>query len=378
MPLRTFLASPGPRRLAGWVLGVSVFTALFAVSFLGAFHQPKPHNVPIAVVAQKPAIISLQRYLDRRIPGAYKLEQFRSARQARTSLRDAVVDAVWIPPSLPVRPPGGTRPVAQLFTASALGAVPTQVIAQTFESVGRAADDNVTDTDLAPLPIEDPLGVTSFFFNMGVFLPSFLGSVVMTVLLRRAPALATMTAILVLAACVGLINATIVDAGFGALAGHFGTLIGIAALTSLAFSAPTVAAGRLTGLIGAPLALLVFVVLGAPASGGPFGPAFLPGFQRALSPVLPLANAVAAVRNATYFGGHELGGHLDVLAAWAGAGLLVLTVFAVLESASAGTQAASSPSSTPGSTGPSPLNPSGPLRISSGPNPGDDVPFGSR
>lgn len=348
IPLREFLAGPGPRRLAAWVLGVSAFTALFAGSFLGALHRPRPHHVPIAVVAPTAAVATLQDRVNAVVPGGFALKPYDSAQRATTSLRDAGVDAVWIPPALPgAAPDDSAGRVAGLFTASALGAGQTQVIAQTFSGIGKAAGATVTVTDLVPLRAQDPFGISSFFFSVGVFFPSFLGSMVLALLLRRTPALATMAAILVLAVCVGLIDVAVADGGLGALVGHSGTLIGIGALTSLAFSAPTVAAVRLLRRLGAVLALLVFVVLGLPASGGPFGTAFLPAFHRAFSPGLPLTNAAYAVRNASYFGGHALAGHLGALALWAGAGLLVLGVIAMSEAATRPVQPTPSESSPP-------------------------------
>jgi hypothetical protein len=244
-----------------------------------------------------------------------------------------VVD-VWVPPSISLGSNGGAAPVAQLFTASALGAVPTEVITQIFAGVAKAAGAALTVTDLVPLPSQDPFGTSSFFFSVGVFLPSFLGGIVMSLLLRRAPAPVPMAATLVLAGCVALIVVAVVDAGLGALVGHAGALIGIGALTSVALSAPTVAVSRVVGPAGAVLALLVFVVLGLPASGGPFGAAFLPSFHRAFSAGLPLTNAVDAVRNASYFGGHALGAHLGTLGIWAGGGFLVLAVIVILEAKS--------------------------------------------
>src|SRR6185312_10865049 len=101
---------------------------------------------------------------------------------------------------------------------------------------------------------------------------------------------------------------------------------GIVALFSLAISAPTAALGR----IWPPLisvAVLVFMVLGIPASGGPaslgaFGPAFL----RVLHPALPLGAAASAVRGAVYFHGYGTAGPLWTLAAWAVAGVAALTL----------------------------------------------------
>lgn len=333
--LREFLSGPGPRWLGAWLLGVSAFMALFSSSFLGAFHQPTPHWVPIAVVAPAPTVTTLQHKLNDQASGAFTLTRYGSVDRATTALRSATVDAVFVPPSTPTSASqsaeGGGRPVALLLTASALGKLPTQVITQTFTGIGKATGATVEVRDVVPLRTQDPFGISSFFFSIAVFLPSFIASVLLTVLFRRAPALARMVAIVALAGCLALIDVAVADAGLGALVGHPGTLIGVAVLASLAFTAPTVALGRLLGPPGAPVALLVFIILGLPASGGPFGTAFLPDFHRAFSPGLPLTNAVLAVRNITYFGGDNLSGPLGILAIWAGSGLLALAVISLVE-----------------------------------------------
>lgn len=347
-PLGEILAGGGTRRILAWVLGVSVFAALIVTSFVGAFHEPGPHQVPVAVVAPVPAVAELQTRLDAMVPGAFTLRRYASSQVATSALRDTAVDAVLLPPTPPAVGSGSdARPEARLFVASALGQVPTQIIEQAFTGLDKGDGATTRVTDLAPLPVQDPFGISSFFLSVAVFLPTFLGSVVMILLLRQARTLAMMAAIAVLAGCIALIDVAVVDAGFGVLVGHFGPLIGIAGLTSLAFSAPTLAAGRLLGPVGALLTLLLFVVLGLPASGGPFGTAFLPEFQRALSPGLPLTNAVYAIRNASYFGGHALAGHLGTLAIWAGGGLLGLSAIAFREARNGRTHSAPSLSSVP-------------------------------
>lgn len=358
IPLRTFLAGPGPRHLAAWLLGASAFAALVVTSFVTAFHEPKPHLVPIAVVAPRGAVVNLQKHLDGVVPQGFTLRQYGSAQAATSALRDTAVDAVWLPPSpTATGSAAGARPVSRLFVASALGQVPTQAITQIFTDLGKIEGATVAVRDLVPLPAQDPFGISSFFLSVAVFLPTFLGSMALVLLLRQAPMLAMITAIVVLAGCVALIDVTIVDAGIGALVGHFGTLVGIAALTSLAFSAPTVAIGRLLGPLGALLALLLFLVLGLPASGGPFGTTFLPDFQRALSPGLPLTNAVYAVRNASYFGSDEIGTHLVTLAIWAAAGLLVLAAIAMSDASRRRRQPVPNPSSNPNGDNARPLRP---------------------
>jgi nucleotide-binding universal stress UspA family protein len=126
--------------------------------------------------------------------------------------------------------------------------------------------------------------------------------------------------------------AVVVGAVAGGLAdgiaglGHYPAIAAIAALFSLAVAAPTAALGRRWPPLVAA-AVLVFLVLGLPVSGGPAGLApFGPGFLRVLHPVLPLGTAVSAVRAAVYFGGYGAAGPLWVLAAWAVAGVAALAL----------------------------------------------------
>ena len=107
------------------------------------------------------------------------------------------------------------------------------------------------------------------------------------------------------------------------------SIAGIVALFSLAISAPTAALGRLRlPLIG--VAVVTFLIFGIPVSGGPSDlGAFGPGFLRALDSALPLGIAADAVRNIVYFHGHDIAGHLWVLAAWAAAGITALLMHPV-------------------------------------------------
>jgi nucleotide-binding universal stress UspA family protein len=128
------------------------------------------------------------------------------------------------------------------------------------------------------------------------------------------------------AVVIGTVAAGIADGVAGL--GHYAAIAGIIALFSLAVSAPTAVLGRIRPPLTA-IAVLVFLVLGLPASGGPANLAsFGPGWLRVFGPALPLGAAASAVRNVTYFGGYDTAGHLWVLAAWAAAGLagLVLAV----------------------------------------------------
>jgi len=64
------------------------------------------------------------------------------------------------------------------------------------------------------------------------------------------------------------------------------------------------------------LVILVFVILGNSASGGPFARPLLPEFWRTIGGVLPPGASVDLSRSALFFDGARIAGPILVLAAW--------------------------------------------------------------
>ena len=70
--------------------------------------------------------------------------------------------------------------------------------------------------------------------------------------------------------------------------------------------------------------ILLFVILGNAASGGPFARPLLPGLWRTIGGVLPPGAAVDLSRAALFFDGARIAGPILVLAGWAAFGTAVL------------------------------------------------------
>ena len=66
--------------------------------------------------------------------------------------------------------------------------------------------------------------------------------------------------------------------------------------------------------------ILLFVMLGNPASGGPYARDLLPGFWRSVGGLLPPGAGIDAGRGVLFFGGAGTWGALGALAVWAVAG----------------------------------------------------------
>jgi hypothetical protein len=320
-------------RAAGAVAAALAIGFLFITSILGAYHAPAPHDVPVAVVGPPQVTMLVRAALSRQDPGAFELVAYQSAAAATHAIRYRDVDAALVVPAPGTAAPAAGQHQAQLIIASGIGADATQVIQTVFTNAAAAMGMAAAVHDIAPLPPGDPLGVSPYFLAVALYLPSFLFGILLTVAVPRASTFGKIAAVIAFAAFLGVAEVAVADGLIGAFTGHAAALTGVGMLTSLAFAATVAALGRVLGAAGIALSTLTFLVAGIPSSGGPFGVSFLPAFYRVVGPGLPLTNATTAARNISYFSGHAAAAPLALLAAWAGGGLLVLTVTALIEKA---------------------------------------------
>lgn len=301
------------RKAAGMLLAVALLTALFAGSFIGAMHKPRPHEVPVGVVAPEQAVAQIQSALDANADGAFDLTAYATETDAREALDGRDVDAVLIPGQ------------GALLTASASGAAGAAIITKVFTTAAQAQGTTLTVTDVRPLSAEDPSGSAMFFYLMSVLIPSLGGALVLTVgtRLRRSGLVTALTGV---ALVVGAVAVAVADAGTGVLPGAPARLYAVSVLASAAIAFSVSGLARLRGVAAGGLAALLFFPVGIPSSGGPVGPRYIPEWYAAVGSVLPPGATVEAVRNAVYFDGAALTRPTIVLACWIVAGLVLLAI----------------------------------------------------
>lgn len=303
------------RVLGAAVVGSGVLSACFALSFLGALHDPHPHRLPVGVVAPAAARAALGAGLSSRAPGAFALRAYASAGAARAAVADRSIEGAFVLGS----------GHAEVLVAGAGGQAVTQTIQTAFEAVAARLHTPVITRDVVPLGPGDPLGLSSFFLVLSVVLPSVAAGAAVGLGARRASLGQRVAGLLGAAVAVGSVVTWVVDGGLGALVGHPFALWAIAVLASLAVSLTTAGLAGVAGPPGVVAAALVVVVLGLPATGGPAGlGSFLPAFFRPFHHALPPGAALEAVRDAQYFTGHGVAAPLWVLAGWAAGGFALL------------------------------------------------------
>jgi hypothetical protein len=289
------------------LLPALVLALAFSFSYVGAFHEPTPHDVPLAVVGPPSVAARLGalpgRPLDpRTVP---------SRREAVAQILDRRVYGAY--------DAGANR----LLVASAANRATAVALETTFNRLAAAQKrPAVTVTDVKPLPPGDPNGTAAFYGVIAWVFAGYLASTLIGLIgmaRSRSPlrGLARLGALAGFAIVAGVLSVVMLRVCFGVFAGHVVAMSAIAALTVFASAAATAGIQAAAGPAGTGIVILLFVILGNAASGGPFARPLLPAFWRAVGGVLPPGAGVDLSRSALYFDGSRIAGPILVLAGWA-------------------------------------------------------------
>ena len=314
-------------RTVGLIIGVLLLQIAFIVSYVGAFHSPTPHRIPLAVVAPAPESGPIVTKLNL-IPSApLHATAAPSQAAARRLIRDDAVSAALV-----INPAAKTD---TLLIASAAGSSEASAAEQVITAVEASQHRSVTVTDIVPVQPGDYRGLTGFYLVVGVEPRRLPGRRAARITSGARPAttrraLNRLIAFGSYAIVSGLAGAIVVGPVLGALTGHLIALWWLGVLLVFAVGAVTLAFQTLFGVIGIGITILFFVIFGNPSAGGAYQPALLPPFWRAISSALPNGAATDTVRRIVYFGAHDIGGHLIVLASYAVAGVVIIIIGSII------------------------------------------------
>ena len=314
-------------RTVSLIIGVLLLQIGFILSYVGAFHSPTPHRIPLAVVAPVPESSQVVTKLNL-IPSApLHATAASSLAAARRLIGDEAVSAALV-----INPAAKTD---TLLIASADGSSVASAAEQIITAAEASQHRSVAVTDIVPLQRGDYHGLAGFYLVVGWAVGGYLVAALLGIASGARPATTPRTlnrliAFVLYAIVSGLAGAIVVGPVLGALTGHLIALWWLGALLVFAVGAVTLAFQTLFGVIGIGVTILFFVILGNPSAGGAYQPALLPPFWRAISSALPNGAATDAVRRIVYFGGYDIGGHLIVLASYAVAGVVIAIIGSII------------------------------------------------
>ncbi len=306
---------PLPGRLLAIAVAAAAIGLILTLSFGFADHAPAPHGVRIAVDAPAGLAQRLAAGLAHTAPGGFTVVAAPSAQ--------AVTDGVRSQSAAGGLVTGATGPVT-IVTAGAAGPSQQQAITAALTATATALHRPARSLDVAPLPAGDHAGLSVFVFELGLLIPSVIGSIGLFLIGRHFRVWWRITAAVLFALLTAGASVLALDAILGALAGASAALAGVGFLGSLTFVTFVTACQAVTGLPGTGLAALAFVVVGNAVSSGTVPFTFLPDGFRQVAPWLPNGAIVSAARDVVYLPGSNPGHPLLVLGIWLAGSLAVL------------------------------------------------------
>lgn len=299
----------------------------FVLSYVGALHHPVPHKASIGIVAPAAAQSQIVDQLNA-VPGQpLDARAVSSEADAISQIKNQTLYSAFIPDVT------GTQD--RLLVASAAGASLATAIEKTMTAVDATQHRTITVEDVVPISADDQNGLSSFYLAIGWCVGGYMVASILGISAGARPsnmrrAVIRLGALALYSAAAGIGGAIIVGPVLGALPTALPTLWGIGTLLVFAVGAVSLALQRFLGIAGIGVAVLIFVILGNPSSGGVYAPPLTPPFWRAVGPWLPNSAGTSLNRSYTYFAGTHSTGPWLVLAAWAIVGLALTLLGSVV------------------------------------------------
>ena len=304
--------SPGFRCLIVALCVVLFVQALFVTSYIGALHHPRPHRVPLGVVGSSPLPAAVGQAF------SLKLRPYPSESAALAAIDHRKIDGAF------VAGPGGARLIVVPAVGQCRGVGPDRRLRRRGRRAeaaarGRPGAQAAADRRQRGRVVLRRHGADRRRLPLGDHRPGVRRR--LTTRQRRLLALG------IVAVFGALITDLVAGPGLGAIpTSKFFTLWGLFILVMMAVAYAAAGLQALLGAAGTLVVVVLFVIFGAPASGGTIPSPYLPTLWRTFGPYLPAGAGTTAVRNTIYFDGNAITKPLLVLAAYLVVGAAVVIV----------------------------------------------------
>ncbi|SED91769.1 hypothetical protein SAMN04489740_0278 [Arthrobacter alpinus] len=305
------------RKLGLTMLIPFFLAAVMGLAYLGAFHEPHPHNVQVAVVGDTAATKVFAQTLKDKAGQALDVRTVPDVASARTLIAQRELAAAYEP---------GTAN-ATLFLSSAASETTANITQKIFMPVAFSQNLPFQVVDVVPVGSHDSTGQGLFFMLVALSIGGYASSVPLSGFMGRVRLRTRFALALAAGAVVSAIGVVIAGPVYNVLQGAvWGTWL----LSWLYVSAIVMLGMGLHPLLRhwtTPILTLLFVALNFTSSGGIFAPAMQPGLFGGLNAFWNGAAWYQAAQNLAYFPGQDIAFDVLKLALWLvpGALLMVLT-----------------------------------------------------
>ncbi len=304
------------RKLGLTMLIPFFLVAIMGLAYLGAFHEPQPHNVQVAVVGDTAATKVFAQTLKDKAGEALDVRTVPNEASARTLIAQRELAAAY--------EPGVAK--ATLFLSSAASETTASITQKIFLPVAFEQHLPFQVVDVVPVGQHDSTGQGLFFMLVALSIGGYASSVPLSGFMGKVR-LRTRFALAVLAgAVVSTIGVVIAGPLYNVLQGH---LWGVWFLSWLYVSAIVMIGMGLHPMLRhwtTPTLTLLFVALNFTSSGGIFSPDMQPGLFGGLNAFWNGAAWHHAAQTLAYFPGQDIAFDVLKLALWLIPGILLMVL----------------------------------------------------
>jgi hypothetical protein len=313
---------PAPRTAFGTPLGVfrafgaAVLVPLFlavgmSLAYLGAFHQPTPHNLPVAVVGSSAETQVFAQTLADKDPDGLSVRTVATDAEARHLVADRTLTAAYEP----------TATSATLLVSTAASGTSANVAQKIFLPVAYAQKLPFTVVDVVPTAAHDSTGQGLFFLLVGLSVGSYATAAAVAAFAARLGIRWSLVVSAVISAVVAGIALTVAGPIYQVVDGHVWSTWLLGWLYSLAIVLIGVGLHPVLRHWTTAALTMLFVMLNFTSSGGIFAVHLMPPFFAALNGFWNGAAWLDAAQTLQYFPGRAVGFDVLRLAIWAAVGL---------------------------------------------------------
>lgn len=281
-------------------------------SYVSAFHNPHPRDMKIEVIGTSQQASQISQEITSQADDATDVKTVPDVQTAKDDVTNLNTRAAYDPSN------------GNVYVASAGGRQATQAAEGIFSQVAQQSQTNLKVQDLRAPTENDSTGTSFLYLIIGAAIAGYMTASMISAFGARLRLRTKLSVHAVMAIMAGVIETAISFEIFGSFDGHIMPVALIVAGTFFTASIVQLGFVELLGTAAALIGLVIFVILGIPATGVAVSFDMMPGFFRVMHQLLPTGASSELMRRCLYFDGHGIGPQILVLAVWlvVGAGLL--------------------------------------------------------
>ena len=304
------------KHLGSHLLIPLVLAAGMALAYLGAFHQPAPHDLPIAIVGEGPATRVFAQTLNDKASTELDVTTVATGAKARDLVEHQKLAAAY--------DVDGTH--ATIIVSTAASETAAAAAQKIFLPIAYEQKLPVTVDDVRPSGAHDTTGQGLFFLMVALTVGSYAAAIAIAAVAGRLGigwriAISAVTGLVIAG-----IGAIVAGPIFHVLNGNEWSIWLLASLYSFGIITVGVGLHPILGRWTTPALTILFVMLNFTSSGGIFPQTMQPAFFAGLNTFWNGAAWLDAARALTYFPGQVFGFDGLRLGLWATAGIGLIAV----------------------------------------------------